>query len=334
MSTTLTLRGLRASHTTFPRSSIFSQQRFYSEQKPEDKVVARQDGKHVETVQSSTSDTTTLIHEKPRNNRVNPPASTLPPPLVLPEKEEGASNIKHMIKTGKTYGKFYWAGVKAVYKNLQLVHEPQKLVDLEYKGAVYEAVKDRRLSRADYQLLLRNWHDVKRIPLFGLVVLVCGEFTPFVVPFIGGVVPYTCRIPSQIEGERRKLEERRRISFRNLTTKYEKEKELDRQQLLHITWSLGLSGRVWDYIGGKLPGLPDFILRSKVAKRVEYIETDDRLLRRDGRVEDLDVEEVKMACEDRGIDILNRDDEELREHLQLWLNISKKEGVTKMLLTR
>lgn len=330
MSATLTLRGLRASNVAFPRSSLFTQQRissrYYSEQKNEPKKETK-----IELTPDASSE---LIHEKPRNSRINPPASTLPPPLVLPERTPDLSNVKFLFRQGKAYYSFYKNGVMAVWKNLKLVHEPQKLVDVEYKGAVYEAVKDRRFTRADYQLLLRNWHDVKRVPLFALVFLICGEFTPFVVVFMSGVVPYTCRIPSQIEGDRKKAEERRKISFRNLTTKYEKDKPLDRQQLLHITWSLGLSGRMWDYLGGQLPGLPNFILKSKVAKRVEYLETDDKLLRRDGKVEDLDVEEVKMACQDRGIDIVNREDDELREHLKMWLELSRKEGVTKLLLTR
>lgn len=245
------------------------------------------------------------------------------------------STFQKLFKTGKAYLTFYKSGAKQVWTNLQLSQSgPQKLVDLEYNGAVYQAVKDRRISRADYQLLLRNWHDVKRVPIFGLIFLVCGEFTPFVVVAISGVVPYTCRIPKQIASDRTRLEERRKISFRNLTEEYKKDMPLIRQQMLHISWSLGLSGKIWDYIGGKLPGPPDFILSRKVAHRVEYLETDDRLIRRDGGVDEMVIEEVKIACTERGIDVNGRDEEALRDDLKRWLSAAKTEGVTKLLLTR
>ncbi len=316
---TFALRGLRAS--ALPRSNALSSQ-----------WASRSS---IRTYVSENSEQ--IKHEKPRNNRVNPPSSTLPPLLELPQPDPSVSKPKHLIKTGLAYYRFYKTGVKAIWTNLNLTKEPQKLVDLDYKGAVYEAVKDRRFTRADYQVLLRSWHDVKRVPIFGLIFAVCGEFTPFVVVAIPNAVPYTCRIPAQVEGQRKQLEKRRMISFSNLKISFEDGMTvngLDRAQLLHITWSLGLAGKVWDYIGGTLPGLPTWILRGKVAKRIEYIETDDRLIRRDGGVEDMIAEEVKIACSERGMDVVGKSEEENRMALEAWLKAAKKEGALKMLLTR
>ncbi|KFY85963.1 hypothetical protein V500_07984 [Pseudogymnoascus sp. VKM F-4518 (FW-2643)] len=243
----------------------------------------------------STDTTSTLTTSKPRNNRLNPPTSTLPPPLVIP---------------------------------------PQELVDKKYNGAVYEAVRDRNFSRADYQLLLRSWHDIKRLPVFGLIFIVCGEFTPLIVFAVSRVVPYTCRVPKQIESDREKIEVRRKASFRDLTAAFTPGKELEREQLLHISSSLGLSIKLWDYIGGNQPGPPSALLKGRVARRVEYLQTDDRLIRRDGVLSELEAEEVAIACTDRGIDVVGHSEEHMREMLGKWMAASKTTPVEKLLLTR
>lgn len=194
------------------------------------------------------------------------------------------------------------------------------------------------LSRSDFQLLVRNWHDVKRVPTFALVFIVCGEFTPLVVVAMSNVVPWTCRIPKQIEGDRKKLEERRKISFRNLTMPLPDNEVgvegLERMQLLHISWSLGLSSSMWDWLGGRLPGLPNAILRRKVRARLEYLELDDELIGREGGVVGMEEEEIKMACVERGIDVVGRDLSGFRADLKGWLRSVEKTGRERLLLTR
>lgn len=329
MITACAVRGLRSSG--LPRSSIFTHYAAPSQPLRVEKVTQ---SKHFRSY--ATASTSSSTHSKARNSRVNPPVSTLPPPLELPTREPNQSTIKYLFKQGKAYLTFYKTGAQAIFTNLNLTREPQKLVDLTYDGKLYLAVKDkeRRLSRGDYQLILRHWHDLKRLPIFGLIFLVCGEFTPLVVIAVSSVVPYTCRVPAQIASDRQKLEERRKISFRNLTSQYKEGIELDRQQLLHISWSLGLSSKMWDYLGGQLPGLPNAILKRKVSKAVEYIETDDYLLRRDGGVAELEGEEVRIACQERGIDVVGREEEELRNVLEKWLATTKNAGATKLLLMR
>jgi hypothetical protein len=279
---------------------------------------------------STDSSTPTLTHSKPRNTRLNPPPSTLPPHLDLPEKQPGQSTIKYLFLQGKAYLTFYKAGARAILTNLSLTREPQKLVDLTYNGAVFAAVKDRNFSRADYQLLLRNSHDLKRVPAFGLIFLLCGEMTPFVVVVLSNIVPYTCRIPAQIAADRRRVEARRAASFTTLTTPYAPGKPLERSQLAHISASLGLASRFWDRLGG----VPMFLLRAKVERRIEYLETDDALIRRDGGVEGLEAEELRIACMQRGMDVLGREEDELREGLQAWLSAAKRAGVERLLLSR
>lgn len=154
---------------------------------------------------------------------------------------------------------------------------------------------------------------------------------------MSNVVPWTCRIPKQINKDRSKLEERRSISFRNLTLPPPEAagvQQLHRMQALHINWSLGLSSRMWDWLGGQLPGLPTGMLKRKVAKRVEYLEVDDALIEKHGGVGELSVEEVKLACVERGIDILSRSEKDIRADLAAWIESTGQAPYERLMLTR
>lgn len=175
-----------------------------------------------------------------------------------------------------------------------------------------------------------------RIPIFGVLFLILGEWLPLVAIFFTPLLPYTCRIPAQVEGERRVLERRRRSSFAGVTdgvvvarlaTPGKEEvglEGLSKGQLLHISRSLGLHGRVWDLSRGLLP--PVLLVRWKVKRRLAYLEQDDALLVRDGGVETLRDEEVRIACEERGIDVLGQDVEMLRDLLQHWVDGWRENG--------
>ena len=47
-------------------------------------------------------------------------------------------------------------------------------------------------------------------------------------------------------------------------------------------------------------------------------------IQRDGSVEMLEGEEVRMACEERGIDVLEKEERNLREDLKQWLKWRRK----------
>ncbi|KAH6677410.1 hypothetical protein B0J14DRAFT_651300 [Halenospora varia] len=280
----------------------------------------------------------------PPRSTLNGPLSTLPAPLILPNRSDFESTFKYLFKLGSTYGSFYKTGALNIFTNFRASQAIQNNIDSNYQSSKAAAVKAGALSRADFQLLHRSWHDIKRLPIFGLVFIVCGEFTPLVVIALSNVVPWTCRIPRQINSDRQKLEDRRRISFRNLTAAPPTESNvegLERQQLIHISWSLGLSSSVWDWLGGQYPGLPNAVLRRRVRRHVEYLEMDDGLLvgKKGGqkgmeRLKGLGVEEVKMALVERGVDVLGRSEKVLRGDLEAWLRSREQAPVMRLLLTR
>lgn len=150
--------------------------------------------------------------------------------------------------------------------------------------------------------MMRSRHDTRRIPVFAVVFLVFGEFSPLVLPFISSVVPWNCRIPKQLQGDREKQEQRRKEAFAKLPSEVLVEKAtdgLDREELLHVSNVLGLHSTKWP---GALGLPPTGWLRWKVRRRVEYLELDDTLLERGGGPTALDGgEELKMAVVERGM---------------------------------
>ncbi|KAL8721340.1 MAG: hypothetical protein Q9225_001952 [Loekoesia sp. 1 TL-2023] len=270
---------------------------------------------------------------------LNPPTSTLPPPLTLPASEpnlSGTEKLKFFYRTGKAYLSFYKSGIKAIYQNYKTLRQLRPRIP---RGkSLEQALRDGALTRAEYHLVKRTRRDVSRIPLFGLVLAICGEFTPLVVIFLGlsGVVPRTCHIPRQIDGARKKLEARRRESFRQGTVtvreigKLEDVQKLPKPILAHVGRSLGLYSSLWDRIGLA----PTVLLPWRIQKAVDRIDVDDFAIERDGGMKNLSEEELKLAAEERGIDVVGKPIGEIRSVLAKWAEARKRASIIELLSTR
>ncbi|KAF4777676.1 hypothetical protein HER10_EVM0005629 [Colletotrichum scovillei] len=262
-------------------------------------------------------------------DKVNAIASSRPAALDLPEKKPDASKFGHLIQTGKAYIKFYKTGLKAVFSNRHIqdvIRAKSTSVEGFRAPSVFTpGVIPKGFSRADWVLLWRVRHDVLRVPLFGLVLLVCGEFTPLIVIFVDGVVPYTCRLPRQIDASFSQAEERRHKSFAD----FERAAPLGvagtqgtaARAPASMCCSLHMPGMMWDKIGFIPPGM----WATKGKLRMAFLEGDDRLLARDGGAAALEEQEVKIAATERGIDCAGRGDEELRKLLDEWLRLTEAE---------
>lgn len=192
---------------------------------------------------------------------------------------------------------------------------------------VPQAVRDRVLSRADFQLLIRTRRDIGKLPLFALIWLVCGEFTPLVIVFFTGAVPRILWIPKQVQNAREQAEKRRAQSrtegiplFAGPLSRSDMEsmpEETQRSALKSYAQSLDLYPAWWDRWTPTV--IPMSLIRRRVYGRLRELEVDDFAIRRDGGVGKLEEEEVRMACEERGIDILGKEEESLRRDLQKWM---------------
>jgi hypothetical protein len=105
-------------------------------------------------------------------------------------------------------------------------------------------------------------------------------------------------------------------------------------ELLHISWSLGLRSKMWDWLGGQLSGLQTSMLRKRVRKRVEYLEIDDGLIKDGGGAKMMNIEERKMACVERGINVIGHSDAQVKANLEAWLKSRETVCVERLLLTR
>jgi len=213
------------------------------------------------------------------------------------------------------------------------------------------------LSRAEFQFLHREAGDAIRLPLFVLVLMICGEWTPAIVILFGELVPRTCRIPRQLQRVARKQHQKRierlsRLSGAVMPTSAVAEtprnalsavrqaqgqqvpaKEIDADSLTYaLAYRLGTYSRLTDI----------FMLTSRrLTHRLAYLDADDALLLRDSgndvsRIfEELSLSELRIACDERGIETLRtlpeKDEkgklvwedvpaETLRRSLKQWLN--------------
>ncbi|KAI0439138.1 hypothetical protein F4803DRAFT_63752 [Xylaria telfairii] len=242
--------------------------------------------------------------EKPPSELIsdplNPPASTRPPPLDVPARDPSTNLFIYLFRVGKAYTTFYKTGLKAILTNRRLSRNLPATTTP---------------TRADVLLYRRVRHDLRRLPLFAVILLLCGELTPFIILLFPSLSPYTCRIPAQVAAVRRSLQARRDASFRSLSY-------IDKADLAaltnvtdgHICRSLGLGSPLWDKIGFDVPWA-----RRRGLGMARWIAADDAMLRNGGGVRALVDDEVVLACDARGIDTLEKDVASLRRRLEAWV---------------
>lgn len=264
--------------------------------------------------------------QKPMNAAINPPASTRPPPLQAVEPQ--ASKIKYYFKLGKAYVIFFKDGVKAIMANRRLINEKVKALPNEERPSMF---KPRHIpstfSRADWVLLWRTRHDLMRLPLFALFFIIAEDLTPLLIVFLPGILPYTCRFPRLLSITREKAEQRRKAAFNELEIQHPHgalspgiTKAMAHRHLLK---SLDLSGRMWDRLGFTPPGM--WAIKGRL--RMIFLEIDDNRLLQDGGPLGLEAEELRIACSERGINILGKSETQLKTKLGDWLRLTAAEDL-------
>ncbi|KXL46869.1 hypothetical protein M433DRAFT_153295 [Acidomyces richmondensis BFW] len=262
-------------------------------------------------------------------DNINPPTSTLPPPLHLPTRASYPSTLTYYFRLGAAYATFYKSGLKSVWHNHQTARRLKSRI--AYPETPLQAALSGRLSRADLHVLLRSANDMRKLPFFAVLVLVFGEWLPLLVPFFPRAVPVPCRIPQQILQMRTKTEQRRRDSFRvgvlepsNLPPSPSGDSwpilslqnlnrlllPLTAPQLRHLATTLDLH-----------PRIPIF-LRRRLSTRLHILAIDDHLLATATKVGGIDVltlDELLLACESRGLDTLGVPEARLRRDLAGWI---------------
>ncbi|KAK1831277.1 hypothetical protein QBC39DRAFT_382633 [Podospora conica] len=240
---------------------------------------------------------------------VNPPASARPPPLVIaPHDPENESKPRYYFNQAVTYLTFYKRGLSQILANGRLL------------GPNPPAPGPPPADSRAYRLLASRYrHDRNLLYPFGLLLLVCGELTPFVVLLLPRMVPYTCRTPLQVEQLERRHDTKRQWDawFLEMAEFAEDDDRIKLAERIAV-------GRV----SALMPSVREWpVLRQMLSRRVERrlreVEEDDAALAPEGAVEALVTEELRMAAMDRGLMVMYCTNEVLRWKLRAWLNCPK-----------
>ncbi|KAJ6115096.1 hypothetical protein N7486_000874 [Penicillium sp. IBT 16267x] len=316
----------------------------------------------------------------PEAHEINAPLSTLPADLSLPETlpptATTPAKLQRLIALGRAYLTFYKTGLKNVYRNyrasLPLRKElglpaylptspPRKVsnpITSEKASNVgpppakntYD-IRNLGLGRGQFQLVRRSARDVRRMIPFTLVLIICGEFTPLIIPIFGSAItPATCRVPGQIAKERERASKRKALALQawaeanpesglDVAPKPIRDDESFKLliQLANPAWAatansasvlqacavFGLVKKHARFAGTALVGL---VYRRRLSQHLEYLAIDDAMIRGGGGIEKLNYAEVRIALDERGAgdvgDALRRDcsAEEVELFERRWLS--------------
>merc|ERR1712093_194776 len=160
---TTTLRGLRtACRYQRIQSGISPRISSYSSRSPSIQSTTFLLFRYASTTTTSSNKETTSSKQHP----VNGPLTTLPAPLQTPTRQPSQSLPGYLFALGKSYVAFYKTGIKNIYTNYKASQPLQSTIDKNHSSSLAAAVKAGSLTRSEFQLLARNWHDVKRVPMF------------------------------------------------------------------------------------------------------------------------------------------------------------------------
>ncbi|KAF2470268.1 uncharacterized protein BDR25DRAFT_334370 [Lindgomyces ingoldianus] len=277
--------------------------------------------------------TPTLPTRSQWNAKLNPPECTYAPELNIPTRQPGQMYFSYLFSCGKAYIAFYKSGISHVRSTARLAKSLGPKARMVGAGSAV-------LTRAEWQVIRRSRRDMLRLPAFGILVLVMGEWLPLIALWITPLVPEVCRIPAQVRKELEKLEKTRRERVEKMimsvkeelrlegrhvvklrapqTVQVEEVRRLSRVDLISVSAKLDAHSRVLDY----LPRIGPVVvaLRWGLERKLRYLCTDDDLIMKDGGWQGLGKEEVRRACVDRGIDVLGRSEAEMRKGLAGWFD--------------
>ncbi|GJJ69106.1 LETM1 and EF-hand domain-containing protein 1, mitochondrial [Entomortierella parvispora] len=237
-----------------------------------------------------------------------------------------SGKITEFVRKGKEIVIQCKDGVKLLWVNKKIVKDLKQA----------QLQDGHQLTRREFQLIHKTDIDVKRMIPFGLIFLLATEYIPLIIIFAPQLIPSTCVTPSQLDGRRKKIHEKRSTmteklilqnkreitkehlasynSFISIAKKYGEGFDynmIDRQHLSSFCKFMGLSG-----FG------PKFMLKKRLDKHMTYLHKDDVLLHQEG-LDSLTFSELQVANEERGMRSLEVSREHLEKSLAYWLRVSQ-----------
>ncbi|KAF1946688.1 hypothetical protein EJ02DRAFT_450416 [Clathrospora elynae] len=281
---------------------------------------------------------------------LNPPPFTYAPEIAVPARKSDQHVVKWLWKAGRAYLTFYKTGISHVRQTSQLAKTLR-----EKAAKTPDKDTSEILTRAEWQIVRRSRKDALRLPAFGVLVLLLGEWLPLVVLYITPLIPEACRIPQQVQRSITKLEDKRQDRLRRVSLDAMRLMSKDRRpvgamnmdmpsfqndakpvpwsEMKNMQWKdmtlfeLMLFAaqhdcypRVFDWLHATPP---KWLLQRNVRKTLAYLKRDDELVERDGGWSALGKEEVERACVERGIAVVGKREDELRKALAVQVRGGK-----------
>ena len=302
---------------------------------------------------------------------INAPFSTFPADLDLPSPISASATtsekLQRYIALGRAYLTFYKTGLKNVFRNYRAslplradlglpaylpVSPPRHISAPDTNAATTFKEQGHRMDRGQFQLVRRSARDVRRMIPFTLILLICGEFTPLIIPIVGSAItPATCRVPGQIAKERDVASKRKRSALEAHARAIPAQStgappmpvgsdeelavlaefadpswavDADAGAVLRASAVFGLVKRHDRFAGAALTNV---VYRPRLRRYLEYLGIDDEMIRAGGGVDALSAAEVRFACEERGAGdagtVAGSEEAELleRQWLERWLDV-------------
>ncbi|KAJ9304911.1 hypothetical protein DTO217A2_5564 [Paecilomyces variotii] len=309
-----------------------------------EKRSVRASSQPVQKSDPTTTSTTTTTTPPSSTSEVNAPLSTLPVKLDVPAPAASDATpidqFKRYIALGRAYYSFYKTGLKNVYHNYKASIPLRRSLGLptylptSYPPATqtsssqddktpsfFSAARGLGFTRADIQLVRRAAYDVRRMIPFTLILLICGETTPFIVLALGNAVtPATCRVPRQVEKEREAKLKRKNAaiaahqaavqgSMAPVAVGSKEELAILVDQYADVGFANTASAeevlRACAVFGlakthTRPSALVPVVYRPRLRRWAQYLELDDRLIKQGGGVKAMSADEVRIAVEERG----------------------------------
>ncbi|KAJ8326312.1 hypothetical protein QVD99_003419 [Batrachochytrium dendrobatidis] len=250
--------------------------------------------------------------------------------LSIHSNEQKQLSIQHRIRS-------FWEGISrissAYYQGSKLLVEHTRQVK-NLKQQQHR--KPFQYSRKEFMLIKTNADDIKRIMPFFIVLILIPETLPFFLMRGADIIPSTCILPDQLLAKREKLKKvRHQLTADAITsilngqvlepeslTKPETIKHLAAFQPQHFEIHGMMHDQLVQY--SKLMGFstwrPSWMLKSKLKKHFQFLKEDDMLLKSEG-LEGLSMEELQLACEDRGIVSVGLERANLADKLYKWIDL-------------
>ena len=144
----------------------------------------------------------------------SPPASktalSSPSQQEPKEKKTLLERVKGLWENIKYLFRFYYQGVKQIWKDRGIVAELRKNV------AIREAEGGEGISWMENAVVKRHEADLRKLPLFLAILLLLEEILPLVVIYTPSLLPSTCVLPSQSTKMRAEEERKRGLAIQGL----------------------------------------------------------------------------------------------------------------------